>query len=37
VNVVLVAEVAADEDLFDFELGCASYVGEDRREVDILG
>jgi hypothetical protein len=34
---MLVGEVAADEDFFNFELNCACYVGEDSREVDILG
>ena len=36
-DVVLVGEVAAYEDLFDFEFGCACYVEEYSREIDILG
>jgi hypothetical protein len=37
VDIVLVGEVAADEDLFDFKLGCICDVREDSSESDFLG
>jgi hypothetical protein len=37
VNIVLVGKVAADEDLFDFELSCGFYGGEDSWKTGILG